>query len=191
MKLRDITNKFFATFPVIGCHMGIEAELLLSGKKPMGWMNAEKNLTALPPDFDQLNPDDQKQLKDQLALDQAVREGKLIARDVIVYHTNPAGESISRHYAQLWNKENLDRTVACHQKAFNRQPLKKHEDVDDGKMLGYRGRDRWLWKTMGHVPKPVARAVIFVNRNVTLPAYKADAVRIAQKTIAKNKNPKI
>jgi hypothetical protein len=98
-------------------------------------------------------------------------------------HSGEIVQWVSRHYAQPWNEKNLNLALEFNKKVFNREPIEK--DLDMGKFLGYRYRDRMLWKKIGLMPKFLQEAIYYINMNLTHAAYQADAVRQANKIIQK------
>ena len=81
--LKNIFNSVAGSLPVIGPHAGIEADLLLAGKKPLGWVIVEPDDATFQDPFDQAEHEGRKKL------DEAVRQGKLKSMDVIVHRGRP------------------------------------------------------------------------------------------------------
>lgn len=184
----DLKNRVLGALPNIGTHGGIEADLLLAKRKPLGWMYVPRKLDDnekiedFPPQF-------QKEVRDHERLQEAVQKGDLIAKDVVTREELPSGgtlTSVFRHYAQPDKEKTLEAVVAFNEKAFNRQPL---DDVmlkeDIGKILGYRKRDRFMWNNMHRLPKVMQDALITVNHKFIRDAYQANELRKANKVLQK------
>ena len=182
--LSKIANRVFGTLPVIGTHMGIEAELLVAGLKPLGWLHVPG--TGSLSDGTPVNEKfTEKAYADQMLLNEAIKSGRLIFRDVIKreqINTDLSFESTVRLYAQPWNHENLNLMAEWTSKTFNREPV-TGEQPDDGKMLGYRKRDRLLWNYMHKFPRPFQHAIILLNDKITRDAYQANELAKAHKII--------
>jgi hypothetical protein len=167
--LKNAFNAVAGNLPVIGPHAGIEAELLLAGKKPLGW-------TSVDPDNMVFNdPQMQAEHEGRKKLDEAVRQGKLVSADVVVHTANDEkGNRVNletpwlfRHYCQPGNEENLQRIVAFNTKAFNfEEPdYALLEGKDIGEYLGYRSKDINLWYK-GGMRGPLNAASRFVAEHV-------------------------
>lgn len=185
---QSLKNRILAQLPNIGAHMGIEAELLLAGRKPLGWLPVPRALEDFEKRED-LPQAFQKELRDFDRLQEAVARGTLIAADVVQKTPLPQGgvlQSTFRHYAQRNNAKNLHLAAAFNEKAFNGQPVSrdmlKHSI---GKMLGYRRRDRWLWNNLPVLPHALQDAVYRLNDTYVRDAYQAEAVRKAEKIMKK------
>ncbi|GEM_PF-207686 len=162
MKFKSLKREFLAAFPVIGPHVGIEAELMLAKKKDITWS----------PVFDgDTNFGDDRILKmhlDRKRMDQAVEEGALIAMDVEYMHPQTPGERhILRHYAQPECEDILKRVVACYK--YDRDPENHPEsylEKDIGHYLGYKKRDILFFNNVVNnqaIPRSVASAIVGMN----------------------------
>lgn len=172
--LSSIFNRVVGQLPVIGPHADIEGELLLAGKKPLGW------IAVLPPSAD---PDLCRQELDvQRRLGHAVAEGKLIAADVTQTFTSPKGEEnsfIFRHYAQPGREKDLATMAAFNADIFNGKAPTVKLEKDFGDYLGYRRRDQLLWNLVqryGHKAPKMVDAIYKLNANVTQHAYQSMAL---------------
>lgn len=118
----------------------IEGDLILAGKKPLGWIVVARE--GAPETIDS---------RAQKRLDGAVSEGKLISIDVKQYYSDdPEDFCIFRHYGQLDQADNLERVAAFNQCAFNGKDCSEAEAALDpnkgfGDYLGYRRRDILLF----------------------------------------------
>lgn len=164
MSLKSLKEKFLSALPVIGPHADIEADLMLAGKKPLMW-------TFVAPDemhFD--DPRMQKQHEDRKRLDQAVKEGKLIALDITRDNAgHPDSINVFRHYAQPEEEDKLKRIVAFNEKTFNFQDYSEvNLDKDIGHYLGYRRRDILFFNnTIGspYLPEAAKRWIVGLNES--------------------------
>jgi len=164
--LKNIFNNVVGNLAVIGPHFGIEAELLLAGKKPLGWLGS-----GVYPDelvFD--DPALQAEHEGRKKLDEAVRQGKLKSMDIIVHkaRVNPydvdsefqelSKPEIVRHYCQPGKEKDMETMVAYNEKAFNgEEPPVDLLQKDIGTYLGYRDKDVKLWQN-GRWPRKLLRA---------------------------------
>lgn len=171
-RLKNLFNSLAGQLPVIGPHANIEARLLLAGKKPLGWVLVEPDELV----FD--NPSAQAEHEARKGLDEAVRAGKIIAEDVLVYRLSDANGVVRerseplnfRHYCQPGHEKDLEAVVAYNRKAFNHEEpdgslLKK----DFGEYLGYRKRDIKLWYSGTPLPmRGLIRFALAHIKNVRL-----------------------
>jgi hypothetical protein len=162
MILKKLKQKFLAAMPVIGPHAHIEAELMLAGKKPLTWVIAAPDETVYQ------DPYMQKDHEGRKLLDQAVREGKLIAKDVEFHRPNePQYRFTARHYAQPDQKENLDLVTAFNEKAFNFLDYSDvNLDKDLGHYVGYKKRDIFFFNHItnsGLLPPSIVNKIIDLN----------------------------
>jgi hypothetical protein len=164
MNFASLKRSFLAAFPVVGPHAGVESELLLAGKKPLGW-------TLVAPDDTQFkDPRMQKDHQGRMLLDRAVASGNLIAIDVEQRNKHaPAEESVIvlRHYAQLGQEQNLRRVSEFNKRAFNGLNISDADlDQDMGHYLGYRRRDIFLFNHVaqsGLLPGCIKRIILYFN----------------------------
>lgn len=170
-------TRIWAQLPVIGPHAGIEAELLLNGTKPLGWID-------IVPDWaDQEHPENKKKLALEKRLDAAVAEGRLSAIDVAVPRPNDLpGHYIYRHYCQKGREADLEKVAAFNSFVFNRKKPEGVElDKSFGEYLGYRKRDRWYWENMPdigrHLPRSLKDALADFNAKTVQPAYQSEALK--------------
>jgi hypothetical protein len=183
----DLKNRILGALPNIGTHGGIEAEMLLAKRKPLGWMYVPRVLPDVK--IENLPPAFQKEIRDHERLGEAVKRGDLVSKDVVTRETLPDGStltSVFRHYAQPGKEKTLDAVAAFNEKAFNRQPLNDvmlKEDI--GKILGYRKRDRFMWNNMHRLPRVMQDALITLNHKFIRDAYQANELRKADKIIKK------
>ncbi len=169
--LKNVFNSVAGSFPVIGPHDGIEAELMLAGKKPLTWS------PVIPAEaYEGLTP---KMLEGTLAgdfmkLEEGVRQGKLKSMDVVVhrYRDFATGEiknnlkpEIYRHYCQPGKEEDMKRMAAFNQKLFNfEEPDYSLLQKDIGTYLGYRDKDVQLWSR--GLRQPLRQASRFIQDHV-------------------------
>tara|TARA_R110002124_G_scaffold73157_11_gene196239 strand:- start:1580 stop:2236 length:657 start_codon:yes stop_codon:yes gene_type:complete len=148
MSIQSIKSRFLASFPVIGPHADIEADLMLAGKKPITWVFVAPDEAR----FD--DPRMQRQHEGRKRLDKAVEEGRLIAIDVEQrYDEHPEYVGVYRHYAQPENEEKLKQVVAFNKQAFNGRDVSQVElDKDMGHYLGYRRRDIFFFNNVINAP---------------------------------------
>lgn len=146
--MQSIKSRFLASFPVIGPHADIEADLMLAGKKPITWVFVAPDEAK----FD--DPRMQRQHEGRKRLDRAVEEGRLIAIDVEQrYDEHPEYVGVYRHYAQPENEEKLKQVVAFNKQAFNGRDVSQVElDKDMGHYLGYRRRDIFFFNNVINAP---------------------------------------
>lgn len=163
-----------AQFPVIGPHGGDvnEAELLLSGKKPLGW------IPVVPESADPFFPENQKRIAMEKQLAEAVKEGRLKSIEVVTRRTSPNGfvwEDKTRHYAQPGLEQDLKTMAAYNEKIWNGQQPDVMPEKSFGDYLGYRKRDQMLFdaiqKYRPYIPQSVVRGIYSFNEYVTQPAY--------------------
>jgi hypothetical protein len=164
-----------AQFPVIGPHGNAEteAELLLSGKKPMGW------IAVVPDNVDPFAPEIRRMIAMEAKLDEAVREGRLKAVDVVVKQTPPGGgaplEYTTRHYAQPGFEKDMETVAAYNRKLWNGEKPEMPLDKRFGDYLGYRKRDQALFeglqKYRPYLPRSLVDMIYGLNRHYIQPAY--------------------
>ncbi|MBL8846814.1 MAG: hypothetical protein JNN24_13680 [Hyphomicrobium zavarzinii] len=118
MNFGKLTDKFLATLPVIGPHAGIEAELLLAKRKPIGG----PFLIADDSDPKKMCRSILKASLDRIRLDEAVENGRLSSVDL-----NSDGLTF-RYYCQSDQHEQLKNSLERNQYVF-------------GEEFGYRPRD--------------------------------------------------
>ncbi len=162
MNLKSLRNKFLSQLPVVGPHADIEAELMLAGLKPITW-------TVVVPE-DKHIEDLRIKIRHEgrKRLDEAVKEGKLIAIDVEqALPQDPGNLTIIRHYAQPENEDKLKRIAAFNTNAFNGEPSSIDLGVDMGYHLGYRKRDilffNWIINSR-LLPDKLKEKIIDINR---------------------------
>ena len=200
-----------AQLPVIGPHADIEAELLLAGIKPIGWVSVYRD-DYYPQerdfDFASLDADKKKKLSEGLKktrheidmrrkLDEEVTKGNLKSVDVHYPGRDPNDKgSISRVYCQPEHEQEMRMVAAVSQKFANREPLTPEEDKnlakkDMGEYLGYRKRDTMLFRLVNDrsiskfVPDVVLDAIYAVNEAVVQPALRDILLDKAEKQCAK------
>jgi hypothetical protein len=170
-------TKIWAQLPVIGPHAGIEAELLLNGTKPLGWID------IVPPWADPDHPPFVKARALEQRLDAAVAEGRLSAIDVAVPRPhNLPGNYIYRHYCQKGLEADLEKLATFHRFVFNgKKPEGVTLDKSFGDYLGYRQRDQKYFKVvqeMGcHLPRTLMEALHSFNEKVVQPAYQQEMLK--------------
>ena len=157
-------------FPVIGPHgtPQSEAELLLSGKKPLGW------IPVVPDVVEPFYPENRRLLAMEAKLDEAVKEGRLKAVDVSITYDRPGNTpftSITRHYAQPGNEKDLETIAAYNQKIWNKEKPDVEPDKSFGDYLGYRKRDQMLFDNQGKLPRTLVQAIYEFSRNYAQPAF--------------------
>lgn len=128
MKLSTLKRDFLATFPAIGSHYEIEAELLLAGIKPVGWFEITDEIPS--------HPIFQKRHADRLKLDEAVKAGKLSSTDI----NNSQAGYWQRLYCQPGLEEQMH-LVAKTEKGEIPASLYEH-----GRRMGYRRRDAFYFE---------------------------------------------
>ncbi|MEZ0226168.1 MAG: GNAT family N-acetyltransferase [Alphaproteobacteria bacterium] len=164
-----------AQLPVIGPHGNAEteAELLLSGKKPMGW------ITVVPDNIDPFSPEYRRMIAMEAKLDEAVREGRLKAVNVVVKRTPPGGgapmEYTTRHYCQPGLENDMARVAAYNQKVWNGEAPAMPLEKRFGDYLGYRQRDQMLFEGLQkynpYLPRSLVNTIYGLNRHYIQPAY--------------------
>lgn len=163
-----------AQLPVIGPHGGDvnEGELLLSGKKPLGW------IPVVPDNADPFIPENQRRIAMEKKLAEAVKEGRLKSIEVVTRRTAPNGfvwEDKTRHYAQPGLEQDLKTIAAYNEKIWNGQQPDVMPEKSFGDYLGYRKRDQMLFdaiqKYRPYIPQSVVRGIYGFNEYVTQPAY--------------------
>lgn len=153
---KNAAQNALSRLPVIGPHADIEAELLLGGVKPLGWLNVW-SLDGIPAGYLPAI----KQYLDVQKLDKAVHEERLISYDV--QGKSPTGDVLYtvRHYAQPDQKENIERIVAYHTKLWNGSGEEPDEsilgDKSFGQYLGYRRQDEIFFDFLNsaNLPKKI------------------------------------
>ena len=147
-----LRRSFAHALPVNGPHANIECELLLAGKKPVGWFD------IYSPQQIEDNKRSEKKIKelhDQERLDQAVKDGKLKSADGYAHET----EKIVRYYCQPEHENTMHALMMTQEKMYllmqGEQPreLSLCEQISlaskgiyrYGTGLGYRKRDVMDW----------------------------------------------
>lgn len=165
--LASAFNAVAAQMPVIGPHAGIEAALLLSGHKRLGWIHAFTD----PEIIDRISGEARREYDIQKELDDAVSAGKLKSVDVLQKMRGDYSEITIRHYCQPQFEEEMRFIARINEKLFNRQQPDEDLKKSFGAYLGYRKRDQLLWKILPDLPKPLQNAIYKLNASVTQPAY--------------------
>lgn len=194
--LREIFDKAVSQFPVIGPHLGIEAKLLESGLKPMGVLPVIESVEQIQDPYgrDRVLYDSIEHVK---RLDELVREGRLISKDLTWTQYTPDRahtiQATARYYAQPDQKQNLENHVTFKEHWRDNKSIEGLEIKPEGDYYGYRQRDQALWENViqnPEIPNWIKDAIYFVNRNITQPAYLRDQERKAQKIINSQGHPK-
>ncbi len=150
ISFHDLKTIFLAQIPIIGPHSDIEGELLLLGKKPLGWISINltndprliaERLTSIKWQQITKERDIQRQLDKAVSqgrlysidvvqrdyqvgsvLENSVREGWFQPTDFIKYDGSgkPYIENVFRHYCQPRLEDDLKLLAAYNQAYFNR-----------------------------------------------------------------------
>ncbi len=170
--------------PVVAPHADIEAELLLSGQKPIGFVSLyPDDYRPVESDFGLLDEEATKKLRDNLnrvyyeiemhaRLDEQVAKGNLKSVDVL--YKNPDGSPlVNRFYCQPEREDEMKFIAMIHQKKADHEPLTKSEHdhfakKDMGLHLGYRKRDVMLFSLTqgGPMSRFIPDAAIIALRNI-------------------------
>lgn len=149
--LSNLRRHFLNAMPVIGPHADIEAELLLAGIKPVGFLfvfrDEEKEFLQ--------DWRSKKLYRDVKILDQAVTQGKLKSMDMPLN-----GSGILRYYCQP-GKERLMK-IAADGNAGDEEAQKLSSWH---KILGYRRRDELFFNFCQRLPMSVRDAIVEFNAN--------------------------
>lgn len=137
MNINSLKRHFLATFPVLAPHDRIEAELMLYGNKPSAVIRTFA---------ESANSNDQTVIRTNntmKALDQAVKDGQLVSRDL--KPKKPNDTFIFRYYAKSDQADKLDLLTDFRKQASSKEgdPQRVIEEMT-GTYLGYRKRDVWL-----------------------------------------------
>lgn len=138
-----------ATMPSIGGHYGIERQLLMAGKKPVGWLFLYSDEQIAK------EPESRKLDSDRAILDQAVRSGQLKSMDI----TNIYGSKI-RLYCQPGFEEHM-KAAACDEMGLERTEGLPKESL--GHLLGYRYRDVIFYELYNHLPRSLKPRILNMN----------------------------
>ncbi len=148
--LSRLKEHFYAAMPVIGPHAGIDAELMLAGKKPI----------CILPVFE-YNPNEEfiykKRNYDRLRLDKAVEEGQLVSTDRFIQGGDQRNDFTMRFYAQPHKEQEMKEFADNY---LNFEKLKK----DHGRYLGYRRRDVMLWYAPSSLPSRIINPIYALSR---------------------------
>ncbi|MGQ0527306.1 MAG: hypothetical protein ACT4OY_04660 [Alphaproteobacteria bacterium] len=151
--------------PVIGPHADIECELLLAGIKPAGWLTIGSREQA-GDDFRL-----RKIVRDIPLLDQAVKEGKLISRDVSYKDVHSQEIFTIRHYAQPDKEKFLNILCRDHENLWNDKEIPEEISEEPyGTLLGYRQRDVYFFDITQRLPQSLSNWIITFN-NISQIAY--------------------
>ena len=177
--LSKLKRNILAAFPVVGPHADIEAELMLSGKKPLTWLHIPYPDWEIPKNVPITSDNDWREVKEAhgtIELDKAVSKEKLISEDVAItkfpnLNEPPPHTPIVRHYAQIDQSENLSLIASINRSFFNFQEpdeaiLEAAIGKDFGDYLGYRRRDILFFNKVinnPYLPRPMAQALIELN----------------------------
>lgn len=134
--LSKLKRDFTACLPVIAPHADIEAELLLAGIKPIGFFVEIKPEHAS-------DPQQAKRAIDIAKLDDSVLLGHLKKTSIKNHHG-----MIIHYYCQPESEDRMHILAAEMLRTNDPQEKDKTLRVDLGAELGYRLRDRLLWKAI-------------------------------------------
>lgn len=148
-----LKRHFLATFPVLGPHMGIEAELLLAGIKPIGLYNIWPEGTIFPvknkPEALEHKLMWLKNFTDIEKLDQAVQKSTLMCGGIEQYPDQEQNPSLVEVFYYQPNI-NLEKAI---------------NELSPGQYLGYRKRDQFLFENCyNNMPLPIKQAVSKLNK---------------------------
>ncbi len=165
--LKNIFNSVVGGLPVIDPHGGLEADLMLAGKKPLTYFPAWPDNRPPPPHSNQYAFGIYEATR---KLDEAVRQGKLKSVDVSV--TREGETHIARHYCQPDKEKEMMFLAAYNNKVFNDKKPDLTLQKDVGAYLGYRKRDIWLWRHFKYDPSKLSSKLFsFVEKNIARPAH--------------------
>lgn len=126
---------------IIGPHAGYEADLLISGAKPIGFVAFHDK------DWPALTASDKKDQEDTIRLSEAVSRGLLRSCEVAVFDENRTDFWLMRFYCQPEYELDMREMAAAYAPLWAKLsqdlhlPLKK----DTGEYLGYTKNDLKLW----------------------------------------------
>lgn len=141
MRLFERFKRYVADYGLVGPHQDAELELLLAGKKPLGFFAIDR---AEAPEHCQLTA---QTIQNVRILDTAVDDGTLLKAKISGSKKGPLPSTEGHLYAQTDNQGDL-LELAAHMEAIW-AGKSEHElptlSRDIGLMLGYSKRDVELW----------------------------------------------
>ncbi len=145
--MNSVLRKVFAligSLGIVGPHSGHEAELLLSKKKPIGYLTVSTRPDEL------LSPDLKKEKGDLIRLDAAVSLGNLRKCIVVIPPSLPSDYELTAHFYCQPQFEAEMHEVANFHEAFwtSNQLLPLSKPI--GRFLGYTDRDIKLFRQGGY-----------------------------------------
>jgi hypothetical protein len=152
--LGKLKRDFLAALPVIGPHADIEAELLLAGIKPVGW------LWIYPDDETFKNWRMRKEQRDRKILDRAVAEGKLKSIDTVRDNI-----PVRRFYCQPGREEDMQWVKAIEDGDENAARDCKKEWNE---LYGYRKRDVLFYNYYFRFPEQLGSLMRQMNANAQM-----------------------
>ncbi len=142
-----LKRDFLAAMPVIGPHSDIECELLLAGKKPVGWVTT--NNPRMPRD----GWSAKKSLRDVKILDEAVANGKLKSTKLPIENDGVVNFYCLPEYEELMN-------LTKRQMQRDAEADRSLEHISWHQILGYRRRDELFWSFYEKLPENFRYAIL-------------------------------
>jgi hypothetical protein len=185
MVFSKLRQAFYAALPVVGPHAGIEAQLLLGGVKPIGW------LSSYSEDYVPKTEVERKEYEAYKKLDEAVAQGRLKRVDVVCHGKDDLCPSIVPHYYQPDKEQEALQIIEFNRRAFNQNILHSPLPIRAEKILEGEVTYGWLRLYADDFKPSVAHENKNIEDRKLLDAAVGDGKLISEDVVYWPKNSKV